>query len=159
MVQTICESQKVLGPKQIWGPKIFWARNEFFKIKFETVKKVLGSKKICLNKIKGPIKLQVQKFLAQQIYWVRKNYGSEKILGLKNFGSQKLRPHKKCWYGLMLYGQMSPYQLASFKNGPRTLPLKFGQNHVSNSWYLPDIDKCCQDKFWLDKCHSDSILT
>ena len=35
--------------------------------------------------------------------------------------------------GHMLPGQMSPRQLASVKDGPRNLPLKFGQNQVSNS--------------------------
>ena len=29
----------------------------------------------------------------------------------------------------------------------------FGKNGVSNSWYIPDMDKCCQDKCCLDKCH------
>ena len=36
------------------------------------------------------------------------------------------------------------------------LPLKFGQNRVSNSWDIPDMDKCQLDKCWLDKCHRDS---
>ena len=35
--------------------------------------------------------------------------------------------------GHMLPGQMSPRQLLSVKDGPRNLPLKFGQNRVSNS--------------------------
>ena len=34
---------------------------------------------------------------------------------------------------IMLPGQMSPRQLASVKDGPRNLPLRFGQNQVSNS--------------------------
>ena len=33
---------------------------------------------------------------------------------------------------------------------------KFGQNWVSNSWNIPDMDKCVQDKCCLDKCHCDS---
>ena len=36
--------------------------------------------------------------------------------------------------GHMLPGQMSPWQFASFKYGPKLLPLKFGQNWVSNRW-------------------------
>ena len=35
---------------------------------------------------------------------------------------------------------MSLWQLASVKNGPRKLPLKFGQNRVSNSWDIADIE-------------------
>ena len=34
----------------------------------------------------------------------------------------------------MLPGKMSPWQLASVKDIPRSLPLRFGQNRVSNSW-------------------------
>ena len=36
--------------------------------------------------------------------------------------------------GQMLPGQMSSWQLESAKEGPRNLPLKFGQNRASNSW-------------------------
>ena len=56
----------------------------------------------------------------------------------------------------MLSGQMSPRQLASVKDGPRDLPLKFGQNRVSNSGYIPDMDKCPLDKCCLDKYRGDS---
>ena len=55
----------------------------------------------------------------------------------------------------MLPGQMSPWQLASAKDCPKSLPIKFGQNQVSNSWDTPDMDKCRQDKYCLDKCHPD----
>ena len=51
----------------------------------------------------------------------------------------------------MLPRKMSPWQLASFKHAPKILPLKFGQNRVSNNWYIPDMDKCRQDKCWLGK--------
>ena len=34
--------------------------------------------------------------------------------------------------------------------------LKFGQNWVSNSWDIPDMDKCRQDKCCQDKCHCNS---
>ena len=39
----------------------------------------------------------------------------------------------------MLPGQMSQWQMASVKDGPRNLPLKFGQNRATNSWdiYFP----------------------
>ena len=42
--------------------------------------------------------------------------------------------------GQMLPGQMSPWQLGSVKDGPRNLPLKFGQNQASNSWDIADIE-------------------
>ena len=42
--------------------------------------------------------------------------------------------------GQMLPGQMSLWQLVSVKEGPRSLPLKFGQNWVSNIWDIADIE-------------------
>ena len=42
--------------------------------------------------------------------------------------------------GQMLPGQMSLWQLESVQDGPRNLPLKFGQNRVSNSWDIADIE-------------------
>ena len=44
--------------------------------------------------------------------------------------------------------QISPWQLASIKEGPRNLPLKFGQNRATNSWDTPDKDKCCHFNFF-----------
>ena len=49
------------------------------------------------------------------------------------------------FFCLMLW-QMSPWTSASVRNGPRNLSLKFGKNRVSNSWDIPDMDKCRQDK-------------
>ena len=40
----------------------------------------------------------------------------------------------------MLRGQMSPWQLGSVKDGPKNLPLKFGQNRASNSWDIAYIE-------------------
>ena len=40
----------------------------------------------------------------------------------------------------MLAGQMSPWQLESVLDGPRNLPLKFGQNRASKSWDIADIE-------------------
>ena len=40
----------------------------------------------------------------------------------------------------MLTGQMSPWRLGCVKDGPRNLRLKFGQNRVSNSWDMTDIE-------------------
>ena len=52
----------------------------------------------------------------------------------------------------MLLGQ----QLESVKDGPMNLPLKFGQNWVSNSRDITDMDIYCRDKCCLDKCHHGS---
>ena len=40
----------------------------------------------------------------------------------------------------MLPGQMSPLQSESVQDGPRNLPLKFGQNRVSNSSDIGGIE-------------------
>ena len=42
--------------------------------------------------------------------------------------------------GQMLPVQMLPWQLTSVKEGPRNLPLKFGQNRASNSWDIVNIE-------------------
>ena len=46
--------------------------------------------------------------------------------------------------------------LESVLNVPRNLPVKFHQNRVSNSWDIPDMGKCPQDKCCLDNCQLDS---
>ena len=66
-----------------------------------------------------------------------------------------------CWHGqmssgLILRGQISPWHMASVKDGSRNLPLKFGQNWLSNSWNIADMDKCHQVKCYLGKSHRDS---
>ena len=35
---------------------------------------------------------------------------------------------------------MSQWHLESVKDGPRNLPVKFGQNRVSNNWDIDDIE-------------------
>ena len=40
----------------------------------------------------------------------------------------------------MLPGQMSMWQSEFVQEGPRNLSLKFGQNCVSNSWDIADIE-------------------
>ena len=42
--------------------------------------------------------------------------------------------------GQMLPGQMSLWKLVSVRDGPRNLPLKFGQNRVNSSWDIADIE-------------------
>ena len=46
------------------------------------------------------------------------------------------------------------------KLGPKKICIQknFGQNWVSNSWDIPDMDKCRQDKCCLDKCNHESVL-
>ena len=55
----------------------------------------------------------------------------------------------------MLPGQISPWKLAHAKDCPTNLLSKFGPNRFSNSWDIPDMDKCRQDKSCMDKCHCD----
>ena len=59
--------------------------------------------------------------------------------------------------GQMLPGQMLPLHLTSIKDGPIKLTLKFGQDWVSNSWDIPNMDKCRQVKCCLDKCQLDTL--
>ena len=49
-------------------------------------------------------------------------------------------------------------QLISVRNGHRKLTLKFGQNQVTNSLDIVDMDKCHQDKCCMDKCPFDICL-
>ena len=68
--------------------------------------------------------------------------------------------------GRMLHGQMSIWQLSYIvksewvivKDGPRKLTMKFGQNWVSNSWDIVDMDKYFQDKCCIDKHPFDNCL-
>ena len=61
------------------------------------------------------------------------------------------------WYGQMLPGQMSPWQLWSVLDIPRNLPVKFHRNRVSSSWDVPDMDKCHMNKRCMDECHCDTL--
>ena len=60
----------------------------------------------------------------------------------------------------MLHDQMSPWGLASVKDGPRNLSLNFHQNWVSNSWDIHDMDKCFSiySKKKLDMPHKWNIF-
>ena len=62
------------------------------------------------------------------------------------------------WFGQMSRGQMlprqmSPWQSESVLDVHMNLPLKFHQNQVSNSWDIPDMYKCREEKCCVDKCH------
>ena len=63
-------------------------------------------------------------------------------------GQWKLR---YSWYGQMLLGQVLPGQMSSWQltDGPRSLPLKFGQNRTRNSWDP-------SGRFWWGCCYSSS---
>ena len=58
--------------------------------------------------------------------------------------------------GQILPGQMSLWQLESVLDVPRNSPLRFHKNRVSNSWDIPDMNKCHLDKCCLEKFHRDS---
>ena len=109
--------------------------------------KILGQKKFGLKTL-GPKKYRVHKNLGLRKLG-QKEFWSEKIKAPKKFGQIWVRNYS--WYGKnlskqILPVQMSPWHLESVKDGHRNLPLKFGQNRVSISWDIPDMDKCRQDK-------------
>ena len=86
------------------------------------------SKRIYVKKMLGPNKFESNKILGQTIFWSKK------------LGCPKIQI-------------MSSWQLESVHKGPRNLHLKFGQNRISNSWDISEMNKCHQDKFCLGKCH------
>ena len=117
---------------KMWGSKKFG-----FKV-FFCSKTFCGQKKLC------------QKNLEQKILSLRPQSCVQKVCSL--LGQQQLRYSGKgqMMPGKLLPGQMSPWHLASVIDCPRNLPLKFGQKRVNNSWYIPDMDNCNQDKCCLD---------
>ena len=50
------------------------------------------------------------------------------------------------WHSPFNLALTLPYSWLDIVN----LPLKFGQNWVSYSWYIPNMDKCCLNKCQLD---------
>ena len=58
--------------------------------------------------------------------------------------------------GQMLIEQMSPWQLAYVKDGPRSLLLKFGKKQLSTSLDIPDMDECNMNKCCLYKLYFDT---
>ena len=72
------------------------------------------------------MKIQVKKMFGPRSIWVKKSLVQKEILAQINYGSQKI--------------------------GSKT----FGQNWVSNSWYIAELYRCLQDICGLDKCHHDS---
>ena len=85
-----------------------------------------------------------ENFILQNLFLAKFLFGE---IFLQNFFANFLVRQKKI---LTNFLQMSLW-LEYIQDGPRNLPLKFGQNQVSNSWDIPDMDKCRQDKCCLDK--------
>ena len=71
-----------------------------------------------------------------------KNFGVNKYFGPKRFGP-KVFLTKMVWS-----------KKISVQN--KICSKKIGQNRVSYSWDIPDLDKFRQDKCCLDKCYHDS---
>ena len=93
---------------------------------------------ICLGNI-----CPYQEYLS--CYWVNFDQTLKvgpKSLEPKNFCIQKF---------LVLKNKVPKNGWHLLKDGSKILPLKIGQNWVSNSWDIPNMDKCC-----LDKCHCES---
>ena len=82
---------------------------------------------------KNLIKKIWSSFFSFKIFRSKKKFWLKKNIGHKNYESKNFQVKK-----ILLQKIVS-------KN--------FGKNGVSNSWYIPDMDKCCQDKCCLDKCH------
>ena len=116
-----------LKKSQIMIPKNSWSSNFSLVLKNFLFKKIFGWKTCYSN------------FFKNEIVVTKIKFGIKWQMSL----------------GQMLPGQMSLWHLASVKDGPRNLLLKFYHNQVRNSWYNPDMDKCHMDKCWLDKCHFD----
>ena len=86
-----------------------------------------------------------KKFWSKNLWF--KNFWSKKFLEPQNcYGNTILGPKNiltKFWFKKVSPGQMLPGQIwpmASGKKGLRTPPFKFGQNGVSNSWDIDDMD-------------------
>ena len=132
--------------------------------------KQIGSQKMLGQKDFGSKKIWLEKFWSKEIL-CPKYFGSKKIFGQKEFWSKKLRPPQN-WviFGsgttelFMIWKKVVSTNIActnvtvtfGIKYGPWNLPLKFGWNCVSISWDIPDMDKCRQDKYYLNKCHRNS---
>ena len=73
------------------------------------------------------------------------------------YGILKMAQYGQMLLGQMLPGQMSLWQLTSVEDGPRKLTLNFGQNRISNSGDIADLDKCHQDKYCMDELQYDCL--
>ena len=83
-------------------------------------------------------------FVVQQISCVKK----VKNVRYKNFSGQKnILINRSIFSKKMLAQKLRPQKI---------WPHNFGQNWVSNSWDYADMDKCCWDIHFLNKCHPNS---
>ena len=129
-----------------------------------------GSTKFWVHKILAPKKIWVQtfsNFVSKKIcrskkVWVKQN------LVQKYFDQKKSRPPKivskkfcQNWVSSWNIHDMGKFcqdqcfldkcDHDSWNRGSQELPLKFGQNWVSNSWDITYMDKCRQDKCCMGK--------
>ena len=131
------------GAKKNWRKKSF--RLDFFLWKFFSVTNILN----------------VNFFW--QIFFCEKSIFVKKILWQNFFSANSFLQKSFCWIFLLkiFFIKFSCWifltvQLEYMQDGPRSLTLKFGKNRVSDSWDIPDIDKCRKDKCCLNKCHCGS---
>ena len=73
----------------------------------------------------------------QQIFLRQKS--KRKIFGPKLCGSKEFFFQKRCW--------------STKIKTPKIGAQNFCQNWVSNSWDYSDMDKCCQEIHFINKCH------
>ena len=122
------------------GLKIFWSKSN------SCPKKCWIQKKYASKKGFKSQNVLIKKLRLKRIK-VQKNFGSKKIWGPKNFESNKFRVQK---FWVKWSGSKNKKSNDKWK-----FPLKFGQIWVGNSWAIPDLDKCHQDKCWLDKYYNN----
>ena len=111
--------------QEIPNPKIFFGnffKQNFFRIKFFLTKIFLGPKFFLRTKF----------FLGPKFFWDQNFFGTKIFFWTKTFFWTKIFSD--------LPGQMSPWQLESVQDIPWILFLKFGQNRVSSSWDIADIE-------------------
>ena len=127
--------------------KKFWSKN--LKSKTIWVKKKLSPKK-CWSK-----KVWIQTIMGQQTFgftkfWLRKKFGSKlfQILCQNLVSSWNIHDMRKFCQDQCFLDQCDH---DSWNRESQELPLKFGQNWVSNSWDITYMDKCRQDKCCMEK--------
>ena len=130
--------QKINGPT-ILSPNKFWSEN------------------FCTNIFTKKFQALVWQNFGQQNFWLDK-FWVQQIFGSKTFGSRKILAPKECWSKRFCFQQHLDFTkfwskkiLAPQKIGSK----KFAKDWIRNRGYIPDMDKCHQDRCCLDKCHPD----
>ena len=127
-------SKKNKGLKKSVGPQKFWLQNFFGPSKF-CPKSFVKIRSVTAEKVSA------KKIVVSKKIWVKQNFGP------KNQGSQKLAQISSVKIGstakiFMIWTNVARTNVAwtyvtvtvkSVQNGLMNLPLKFGQNRVSNS--------------------------